>query len=171
MKFSILIFCLFIIQITTYGQNIIIKGSTIDYESQWMQPGTVIYIDSVSGTITDDSGQFILKRGELNHQDTLKVRFIGMYELNFINLPTDKDTITLDSIPLFEYFPGYSMADYFCKWYNFRCKRRWKKHLKAENLRVGKYINKQDSIIKAFIYNYDNNEYKIDLNTNCISLN
>jgi RecB family endonuclease NucS len=99
MKFSILIFCLFIIQITTYGQNIIIKGSTIDYESQWMQPGTVIYIDSVSGTITDDSGQFILKRGELNHQDTLKVRFIGMYELNFINLPTDKDTITLDSIP------------------------------------------------------------------------
>lgn len=133
-------------------------------------PATSIYIDSLRGVISDCNGNFNLKLDTLSITDTLKIRFISCYDLNFINLPEDTDTIDLGGIPLFYYFPGYDMTDYFCGRFDFACKRRWKKHVEEEKERIFDYYLKQQQIISEFGYIFNHRLYKINLENNCIDL-
>lgn len=133
-------------------------------------PATSIFIDSLRGVISDCNGKFVLRIGNMSKTDTIKIRFISYYDLNFINLPQNKDTIDLGEVPLFYYFPGYDMSDYFCGRFDFACKRRWKKHIKEEKDRILNYYLKQQQIIRDFNYYFDNKLYKINLENHCIDL-
>jgi len=165
---SILIFCL-IIQ-NCLSQSKIIKGYTFDYSTNSKLAATLIYIDSLRGVISDSKGDFILRVDNFSQSDTIKIRYISYYDLNLINLTQTTDTIELGGIPLFEYFTGHDMTDYFCRWFDFACKRRWKKHVKEEKERMNNYYLKQDKMIKDYAYTFNGNQYKINLENHCIDL-
>jgi len=164
----ILIFSL-IIQ-NCFSQSKIIQGYIFDYSTNSRMPATSIYIDSLQGVISDCNGDFILKVDDLSKSDTIKIRFISCYDLNFINLPQNTDTVDLGGVPLFYYFPGYDMTDYFCGRFDFACKRRWKKHVKEEKDRIINYYLEQEKIIRDFDYIFNDKLYKINLENNCIDL-
>ena len=164
----ILIFCL-IIQ-NCFSQSKVVKGYTFDYSTNSRLAATLIYIDTLRGVVSDSNGDFILRVDNLSHSDTIRIRYISCYDLNFINLPQNKDTIELGGIPLFYYFAGYDMTDYFCRWFDFACKRRWKKHVKEENERMNSFYLKQDKIIGDYVYTFNGKQYKINLENHCIDL-
>jgi hypothetical protein len=164
-----ILFFLLIIQ-NCFSQSITIRGYIFDYSLNSRMPGTSIYIDSLRGEISDCNGDFQLKVDKLSKYDTVKIRFISCYNLNFIDLPQNKDTIDLGGVPLFYYFPGYDMIDYFCGRFDFACKRRWKEHVKDEKDRIINYYLEQNQMIRNFDYIFNNKLYKINLENNCIDL-
>jgi hypothetical protein len=153
-----------------YSQNILITGKTIDYETRQPMPYTSISIDSTISTTSDKDGNFYLRASKLKQTDTLKIRFLGCFNLNIINLPQDKDTIRFNEIPIFEYFIGNSTADYNCGLFDFKCKRAWKKHLKEENERINNYYLERNAEISRYHFLYDNLIYLINVTNHSISL-
>jgi len=152
-----------------FPQSKIIRGHIFDYKTNSRVPGTLIFIDSIRGVISDPSGDFNLKVYNVSKSDTVRIRYISSFDLNII-LPLNIDTIELGGIPLFDDYPGYDMTDYFCKWYDFACKRRWKKHMKQEQERIMKYYLDQKKIFEEYVYYYNGKYYKINLETHCIDL-
>ena len=168
-RFKYILIILLVTQ-NSFSQSTTIRGYIFDYSTNSRMPATSIYIDSLRGEISDCNGNFNLAIENLSKSDTIKIRFISCYDLNIVNLPQDTDTIDLGGIPLFYYFPGYDMTDYFCGRFDFACKRRWKKHSKKEKERIFNYYLKQEQIIRDFDYIFNDKLYKINLENNCIDL-
>lgn len=169
MKQFIIFILLIILLKTSYSQNVVIKGRTFDFNTGQSMSYTNVFVDSMS-CVSNDSGFFILKVTRLRYNDTLKVRYIGCFDLNFINLPTNVDTINLDKVPIFDYFAGYDMTDFFCGRFDFKCKRERKKHIEAEKNRILKYYSDQNNEIRKYQFKFNDKYFKINVNNNCIDL-
>src|SRR5665647_803925 len=75
-----------------FPQSKIIRGHIFDYKTNSRVPGTLIFIDSIRGVISDPSGDFNLKVYNVSKSDTVRIRYISSFDLNII-LPLNIDTI------------------------------------------------------------------------------
>jgi hypothetical protein len=150
------------------SQEILLMGKIVNYQDLYPMEFTSICIDSFC-CISNDKGQFSMIIPFNKLSDTLKIRHIGQYDLNIINIP-HSDTIDFRIIPIFEYFIGYDMTHFYCKPLDFACRKKEKKHFEKVNNEYDSYYKKMDSIIEYFRYIFNGQTYKIDLKTNCIDL-
>ena len=171
MKYFLIAFVFCLIEVSGFSQHRLIIGKVIEYKTQQPYPLVNIFINSAIFDITDNDGNFTIEADSLTSEDTLKVRFLSYFDLNFINFPDNLDTITLHNIPLFEYFTGYDMTDFFCGPLDFKCKRDRRIHLKTENERINNYYFQQNKLIEEYKYRFNNSEYHINLKNHCIDLN
>jgi hypothetical protein len=171
MKLCISIIILIISFGSSFAQPIIISGNVIDYKTGYPMQYVNVYFDSSNGTTTDDNGYFRIKLNKRIKEDTLKISFVGCFNLNFSNFPNNTDSIYLDKIPLFDYFTGVDMTDFFCGTFDFRCKRNQKKHFKQDQERIDKYYSERNTEIAKYEYKFNNNKSKIDMTNHCIDLN
>lgn len=170
MKAFLTFFSLLLIPVIVTSQNVVIKGIVYGHNTHQPTPYTNIYFDSTYQTISNEFGEFLIEISLDTIEDTLKIEYIGCFDLKFINLPKNTEVIDLDSIPIFEYFPGYDMTHFDCLDDDEDCKERERKHIKKENGRVQKYFEKQNTFIENYNYRFRNNNYKIDLNNGIINL-
>ena len=153
-----------IFPIILYSQNITIKGIVMNSSDSTRLSAAVVNFDNKIGTTCDYNGKFSLTFDKGNLKDTLKISFIGFRQLLILNLPKDVDTIDLGEIPMFSENPSIPIFDFFCKWYNFRCKRKAKKFWKNVEKEFDEYEMKINNEIEKFKYFYKNKPYRIKNN-------
>jgi hypothetical protein len=147
-----------------------ITGQTVNYQDLEPVYYTAVFFDSTFQTISDKQGLFELTVPLEILRDTLKIMYIGSYDLNFINLPANENIIDLGKIPIFEYFVGYSMMHFNCSDSDFKCKRKAKKYWEKDQKRRDDYFNKMNTVIEYFNYRFQNKTFKINIDNNCIDL-
>ena len=170
MKARALILFLLTLPIIGFSQNQILKGKVVDYKTLQPMTYTQVLFDSTFQSIANEKGEFEIEANEKVITDTLKIRFIGCFDINIINIPNYLDTVDLGIIPIFEYFPGNDMTHFNCKEKDLECKEKEKKHIEKENKRIEEYFAKVNNAIEYFDYRFQNKTYKIDLKTGCIDL-
>jgi hypothetical protein len=126
--------------------------------------------DTTNQVIANEQGEFEFEVPKQIMKDTLKIRYLGCFDINFINLPTDQESINLGSIPIFDYFPGYDMTHFNCADKDFDCKEKEKKHIEKENERIKDYFTKVHNLIENFDFVFQHETFKIDIETGCINL-
>jgi hypothetical protein len=160
---------LIVFSASLYSQNIVITGQVFD--SREPMKGAAVFMDSHNGTITNENGRFVLQIKNIKSKDILKIGFINYFELVFSNLPTETDTIFLNSIPLFYYFPDeMNMSSIFCKRLDFICKWKSWRHDKKEAKRVEPYYINRRKIIESYYFNFQGNKYSINVDKHSIDL-
>ena len=164
------IFLLFFMK-STFSQEILIKGNVIDFETKEPMEGVSVFLDSLTGMNTNIDGFFEFNISEIKENDVLKIRFVGYYELNFMNLPNSNDTLDLRNVPLFEFSSGVSMDEFFCRKNNLICKWKRKKHSKKERKRIDDYYSVRKKIIDSYVFYQNEEKFNIDFENNCIYLN
>ena len=170
MRTKALLLFLIILPIIATSQNAIISGKVIDYRTFQPMTFTHVYFDSTYQSIADDEGKFEIDLPKVILKDTLKIRFIGYFDLNIINLPASPDSIDLGIIPIFEYFPGYDMTHLDCANDDYECREKERKYIEKEKKRIEDYFNKQNTYIENFDFRFQNKTFKIDSKTGCIDL-
>lgn len=136
-----------------------IKGQLIDlYNSDLMTDGYVL-IDNRKNPINKD-GSFSVEANQ--YDNSILISVFDYREVKIINIPTDKDTINLEQLPMFR--NTIVLVNYGCRIWNPICKYRINRnakgvdrHSKAER----KEINRQ---IADYDYEFDNKQYKIQYN-------
>lgn len=167
----LIIVVLIVLSKSIYSQNTIIRGQVKDYDSAQPLEGVPVFIDSNNGTLTDENGKFNFKVNNAKLKYSLKIGFINYYAIEFINLPTNADTLTLNDIPLFYYCPDeLNPITIFCNRCDFICKWRRHKQMKIEEKRLAPYYNDRNKIIENYIYIFQNKKYPINLNKHSIDL-
>ena len=131
---------------------------------------TQILFDSTNQVIANDQGEFEFKVPKNKITDTLKIRYIGCFDINIINMPDNNDSINLGVIPIFDYFPGYDMTHFNCADDDYECKEKEKKHIEKEKKRIEDYYTNVHNLIDYFDYRFQNKSFKIDIETGCIDL-
>ena len=121
-------------------------------------------------TTVNEKGNFELVVPKKILKRKLKVTYIGCFTINFINLPMDESTIDLDTIPMFEYFPGYDMTHFNCSPDDFECKKKKEQHQIQESKRVQDYYSAVNKSIMECIYTFKGRAYPIDYKTGNINL-
>jgi hypothetical protein len=170
-KYSLIIILIFFFEDLSLAQTKLITGQVTDYKTQEPISHVNVFFSSIIYDITDDKGKFDIKIERLTESDTLKVRFLNYYDLNFINIPNELDTILLNNIPLFDYFTGNDMTDFFCGTLDFKCKRARKINISQEKQRIQNYYSQQNRLISEYVFHFDNVEYHIEVANHCIDLN
>lgn len=162
---------LIVFSASLYSQNIVITGQVFDYDSGEPMTGAAVFMDSHNGTITNENGRFVLQVKNIKSKDILKIGFINYFELGFINLPIETDTILLNNIPLFYYFPDeMNMSSIFCKRFDFICKWKSWRHYQKEAKRVEPYYIKRRKIIENYYFNFQGKKYSINVDKHTIDL-
>lgn len=164
----ILIFVILPIVLTS--QNVMIEGKVINYKTLQPMTYTQILFDSTYQVAANDDGEFKIEVPKEILKDTLKIRFIGCFNLNFINFPANHYLIDLGTIPIFEYFPGYDMTHFGCADDDYDCKEKERKHIEKEKNRIEKYFDEINTVISYFDFRFQNRTYKIDIQSGCINL-
>jgi hypothetical protein len=149
------IFLAIILTSKLFGQEIIIKGKTTDSISNVPFAGALILFDSTDA-ISDIDGNFLFKINKRNNNDSLKIKFI-CYALSIINLPIDKDTINLGSVPIFYFLPKYPLGDDF----KHRTKHQTKLYYKRYNKDRQENIAKTTASIESFNFIFRDRKYKM----------
>ena len=171
MKNKLLILTLLIFSFSGISQTLTIKGQVLFYQSLQPMYYTHVYFDSTYQVIADYNGQFELEVPLKVLKDTLKIRYIGCFDLNLINLPTTDSIIDLGILPIFEYFAGQDMTHFNCSDNDIECKKKEKVHRDKEQKRVKEYFSRMNTIIEFFNYVYENKTFKINIENNCIDMN
>ncbi len=170
MKSIVVTITFLLVPIWVFTQVVKIKGTVLDYKTlQPMKFAEVVFNDKCK-TIADDKGIFELDASKEIISDTLKIRYLGYFKINIINLPSNDNVIDLGIIPMFEYFPGYDMSDFDCANDDFECKKKWKNHIEQEQKRIEDYYSNVHNAVNYFEYSFQNKVYKIDVKTGCIDL-
>ena len=170
MKIRIFILTLLILPIIVHSQNVMIKGKVFDYKTLQPMIYTQVLFDSSYQAIANDKGEFEFEVPKKIIKDTLKIRYIGCFDINIINIPNNQDLINLGIIPIFDYFPGHDMTHFNCADNDYECKEKEKKHIEKEKKRIEDYYTNIHNIIEYFDYRFQNKTFKIDIKTGCIDL-
>lgn len=169
-KIKILILTLLILPIIAHSQNVIIKGKVTHYRTLQPMCYTQILFDSTNQIIANGQGEFEFIVPKNKIKDTLKIRYIGCFDINIINISYNNDSINLGVIPIFDYSPDYDMIHLNCADNDYECKEKEKKHIEKENKRVEVYYTNIHNLIEYFDYRFQNKTFKIDIETGCIDL-
>jgi hypothetical protein len=153
-----------------YSQSMTIKGKVISPSDTTALGFAIVYFDNTIGTTCDTSGKFSLTFDKYKLKDTLKINFIGFRQLFILNLPKDFDTINLGEIPMFCGNQGVPIADFFCRWIDFRCKRRAKMFWKNVEIENNEYVKRINNEIEKFRYIYNDQLYRLKYNENYFNL-
>lgn len=153
-----------------YSQSLTIKGKVIIPSDSTALGFANVHFDNTSGTISDTSGIFSLTIDKEKLKDTLKISFIGFRQLYILNLPKDLDTINLGEIPMFYGNQGVPMIDFFCRWIDFRCRRKAKMFWKKVEKENKEYVMRINNEIEKFRYIYDDKIYRLKYNDNYLNL-
>ena len=169
-RYLVLLLIVTVFSVSASSQDKFIIGTVVENETGNAMNYTSVYIDSLHGTATDENGYFILRLENLSSKDTLKIRCLSYFDLNFTNLPLETDTIYLGYVQLFEYSIGYEMVDFFCGRFNFKCKRKRRQHQKQEEERIDKYYFDRNIEIGKYEFLFNDQVFKINLENHCIDL-
>lgn len=99
MKYNILLVSLIVLMGSqiTFGQDHLIKGKVIDYETNHPIIGVTVIPDSLqNGALTDKNGNFDIK----GDTKKLELYFVGYYPIRFINMPVENKQTDLGDIKL-----------------------------------------------------------------------
>ncbi|MBP7508536.1 MAG: hypothetical protein KA807_11980 [Prolixibacteraceae bacterium] len=147
-----------------------INGYVLYYKNNEPMYSAEITFNSKYKTTANEKGYFELFVPKKVLKLKLKVTFIGCFTINFINLPIDEDQIDLDTIPMFEYFPGYDMTHFDCPPDDLECQKKEKQHQIQENQRIQDYYSTVNKSITTYIYTFKGNTYPINCKTGNIDL-
>ncbi|HBS87540.1 MAG: hypothetical protein A2W91_00260 [Bacteroidetes bacterium GWF2_38_335] len=153
-----------------YSQSVTIKGKVISPADTTALGFSTVHFDNDMVTNCDSSGKFSLTLDKSILKDTLKISFIGFRQLFIVNLPKNTDTIDLGEIPMFYGNKGVPMADFFCRWIDFRCKRRAKLFWKNVEKENKEYVMKVNYEIDNYRYIYNDKKYRLKYNENYFNL-
>lgn len=153
-----------------YSQSLTIKGKVISPSDTTALGFSTVHFDNDIGTNCDTTGKFSLTFDKSKLKDTLKINFIGFRQLFILNLPKNIDTINLGEIPMFHGYQGVPMADFFCRWIDFICRRRAKMFWKNVEKENKEYVMRINNEIEKFRYIYDDKIYKLKFNDNYFNL-
>jgi hypothetical protein len=154
--FILNIFLAIILTSNLFGQEIFIKGRTTDSISNVPLAGAMILFDS-KGVSSDIDGNFKFNINKKSNNDSLRIRFICYATLSIINLPIDKDTINLGSIPIFYYLTKYPLGDDFKHRTKHQTKLYYKKYNKDRQANIAKTITS----IESFNFIFRDSIYKM----------
>lgn len=170
-KTIIILAALFIPHIYGITQDVIVvKGKTYFHEFDNPAVYTEVYFNSKNRTFSNKEGEFIFSVKKRIINKSLKVAYIGCFDLKIKNLPANQDTIDLGVIPIFEYFPGYSMIHFDCKDDDQDCMKKRKLHEEKEAKRIEDYYNYVDNQINKYEYRFKSKTYKINVKSGVINL-
>ncbi|MFC2152848.1 carboxypeptidase-like regulatory domain-containing protein [Bacteroidota bacterium] len=83
-----------------FSQNVILTGQVIEYETEETLMTVSISIEKHrTGTVTDMNGNFKLE--VYGDTEAIKFSYIGYYDIEFINVPFDTDTIKIENLKMF----------------------------------------------------------------------
>lgn len=156
--------------ILSFPQTVKIQGYVVFNENNNPMYSAEVGFNSKYKTTVNEKGNFELVVPKKILRRKLKVTYMGCFTINFINLPRDENTIYLDTIPMFEYFPGYDMTHFNCSPDDFECKKKKEQHQIQENKRIQDYYSAVNKSIMEYIYTFKGSAYPIDYKTGNINL-
>ena len=161
------------------SQSLFIKGNIYDYVSS--KPLGDVYVGEKELTNTDSiiilsdykSGYFEIRIENRTRFNSIVLSGLFTYkDIVIKNIPTDCDTINLNSIPFFGRFCPEAMVtwDFFCHRFDIACKIR--EYFYARKLRKGLEEIEKESVANAnkAVYYFRNRKYKFENSENKLIL-
>lgn len=155
--------------VISIAQTSVITGRLFADNVNYAIFGANVGISGKSFVVSDTNGHFLITT-TINTKDSIVISMVGYRTTYIFHIPVGKDTIEFGNIRLFDGYKGSSMIDFFCRWYQIRCKRNAKQYWQKEYRKYDDYVKLINAQVDQYLYSFENKNYKLSYNNDYVNL-